>query len=87
MTGIIKECNVCGKPFTTNSIKTSTQIHSCVDCWGKHKQSALTKNLTDKMHRAVMSIETRLDRLEESQTMIPMIIGAEGHKRISRIRY
>tara|TARA_R110000803_G_scaffold144073_1_gene210000 strand:+ start:1445 stop:1879 length:435 start_codon:yes stop_codon:yes gene_type:complete len=75
--GIIKDCRVCGKQFSTNSMKVSADIYSCPDCWGKNKQSALTKNLTEKMNRAVMSIETRLDKVEEANRMIPMIVNAE----------
>ena len=34
-------------------------------------------HIVGKIDRAVMSIETRLDRLEASQDSIPMLVGAE----------
>lgn len=77
MRGITKECRVCTKPFQTSSIKATTFEESCPACHSSKRRTAAEVNIVGKIDRAVMSIETRLDRLEKSQEMIPMIIGGE----------
>ena len=50
---------------------------TCTACHTAKKRTAGEKNVFIKMNNAVLSIETRLDKLEASQEMIPMVIGAE----------
>tara|TARA_R110000751_G_scaffold3149_5_gene16038 strand:- start:1595 stop:2026 length:432 start_codon:yes stop_codon:yes gene_type:complete len=77
MSGYVKECIVCKRTFTTISIKGSMYELTCTACHTAKKRTAGEKNVFIKMNNAVLSIETRLDKLEASQEMIPMVIGAE----------
>lgn len=77
MSGLTKECKVCGKSFTTMSLKSTEFEERCESCNNTKWRTTAEKNIVGKLDRAVMSIETRLDRLENSQEMIPMLVGAE----------
>lgn len=77
MSGLVKTCKICNKSFTTMSMKRTEFEERCASCYNTKKRTTAEKNIVGKLDRAVMSIETRLDRLEKSQEMIPMIIGAE----------
>jgi len=77
MSGLIKQCRVCEKPFTTVSLKGTQFEETCPVCHNSKKRTSAEVNIVGKMDRRFLSMETRLDRLEKSQEMIPMIIGAE----------
>ena len=77
MSGVTKICKSCDKSFNTHSIKATRFEEYCPSCYQSKKRTIAEVNIVGKIDRAVMSIETRLDKLEASQDSIPMLVGAE----------
>ena len=77
MSGVTKICKSCDKSFNTHSIKATRFEEYCPSCYQSKKRTIAEVNIVGKIDRAVMSIETRLDKLEASQEAIPMLVGAE----------
>ena len=77
MSGVTKICKSCSRPFNTQSIKATQFEEYCQGCFQSKKRTIAEVNIVGKIDRAVMSIETRLDKLEASQDSIPMLVGAE----------
>lgn len=77
MSGVTKICKSCERPFNTQSIKATKFEEYCQNCFQSKKRTTAEVNIVGKLDRAVMSIEKRLDSLEASQDVIPMLVGAE----------
>ena len=79
MSGITKTCIICKNPFNTRSLTShaNTQENWCQHCYQNKKRTSVQSDFINKVNNVIMSVEDRLDKLEKSQEMIPMIIGAE----------
>jgi len=62
MSGIVKECTICKKPFHTMS--TSTIENLCRACWMDKKQDIAIRRSENKQNNVILSIERRIDALE-----------------------
>ncbi len=62
MSGIVKNCVQCKKPFHTMS--TSTNENRCRTCWMDKKQDIAIRRSENKQNNVILSIEKRLDALE-----------------------
>ena len=62
MSGIVKNCVQCKKPFHTMS--TATTENRCRTCWMDKKQDIAIRRSENKQNNVILSIEKRLDTLE-----------------------
>ncbi len=62
MSGIVKDCIICGKPFHTMS--TATKENRCRTCHFEGKDSLAIRRSENKQNNVILSIEKRLDTLE-----------------------
>lgn len=65
MSGLVKDCKRCKKPFMTWSIKVSESIEFCDTCRNIRREETMTKKKTDKFHNDIIAIEDRMKSIEQ----------------------
>ena len=75
--GVVKDCKLCNKPFTTRSIKSAVWEKHCYECHTHTKRATHISRTQRKQNNLESSLRDEMKNLTKKVSDIDVLISAE----------
>ncbi len=82
---IVKDCQLCEKPFTTRTFKSATWERYCPKCFSEKRQTRAVEKLSKHNDNDMTELRDRVCKVEEHLDNIPAITHAEINNQLGNL--
>ena len=82
---IVKDCQICNKPYTTRTFKSATWERYCPSCYAEKRSTRAVEKLSKHNDNDMMELRDRVSKVEEHLDNIPAITHAEINNQLGNL--